>query len=95
MLFRSDILKNSHVKHYPSTWQVERYVSNCKETAGIQLGRTTIEGWVSGKSGWIYNVDSDGNILNISFHEPPSDISKYYSSNVSKQIKEEYLKILS
>ena len=61
------------------------------ETAGIQLGRTTIEGWVAGKPGWIYKVDDQGNILDIQFHEPPADVEKYYSENVAKQIIDEYL----
>ena len=57
------ILKNPHVKHFPPTWDVQKYVKNSKETAGIQLGRTTIEGWLCGKSSWIYKVDSDGVII--------------------------------
>ena len=50
---------------------------------------------MSGKPSWIYKVDSKGFILSKEKFDPPSDIEKYYSSNVSKQIKEEYLKILS
>jgi glycosyltransferase involved in cell wall biosynthesis len=93
--YLDSILENSHVKYFPSTWNVEKFVKNCKETAGIQLGRTTIEGWLSGKSGWIYKVDSNGDIIEKKKHDVPSDVEKYYSSNVAKQIKEEYLKILS
>ena len=93
--YLEDILQNSHVKHFPPTWNVEQYVTKCKETAGIQLGRTTIEGWMCNKPGWIYKVDSNGDILEITKNEPPSDIEKYYSLNVANQIKEEYIKILS
>jgi hypothetical protein len=39
-------------------------MKNCKET-GIMLGRTTIEGWMCIRGGWIYNVDN-GNIVNKS-----------------------------
>lgn len=85
----------SHVKYFNPTWNVEQYVLKCKETAGIQLGRTTIEGWMCGKDCWIYNVDSSGGILSKEKYSPPSDIEKYYSSNVCNQIKEEYIKILS
>ena len=88
------ILKNSHVKHFPPTWDVQKYVKNSKETAGIQLGRTTIEGWLCGKSSWIYKVDSDGVIIEKNKFEPPLDIEKYYALNVANQIKNEYLKIL-
>lgn len=88
------ILTNSHVKHFPSTWNVEPYVQKCSETAGIQLGRTTIEGWMCGKPSWIYKVDSGGFILSKEKFLPPSDIEKYYASNIATQIKEEYKKIL-
>jgi glycosyltransferase involved in cell wall biosynthesis len=88
------ILENPHVKHFPSTWNVEPFVQRCSETAGIQLGRTTIEGWMCGKPSWIYKVDSGGFILSKEKFNPPSDIEKYYSTNVATQIKEEYRKIL-
>jgi len=48
-----------------------------------------------GKSSWIYKVDSNGDIIEKNKYEPPTDIEKYYASNVAKQIKQEYLKILS
>jgi hypothetical protein len=48
-----------------------------------------------GKSGWIYNVDSSGNIVDKNLYEVPSDVEKYYSSNVSKKIKDSYIKILN
>ena len=88
------ILENPHVKHFPSTWNVEPFVQRCSETAGIQLGRTTIEGWMCGKPSWIYKVDTGGFILSKEKFDPPSDIEKYYSTNVVTQIKEEYRKIL-
>lgn len=88
------ILDNPHVKHYPPTWNIEQFVQKCSETAGIQLGRTTIEGWMCGKPSWIFKVDSGGFILSKERFEPPIDIEKYYSSNVSHLIKEQYKKIL-
>lgn len=88
------ILDNPHVKHFPSTWNIEQFVQKCSETAGIQLGRTTIEGWMCGKPSWIFKVDSGGFILSKERFEPPLDIEKYYSSNVSHLIKEQYKKIL-
>ena len=88
------ILTNLHVKHLPPTWNVEPYVQKCSETAGIQLGRTTIEGWMCGKPSWIYKVDSGGFILSKEKFDPPSDVEKYYASNVASQIKEEYKKVL-
>ena len=90
-----ELLEFSHVKHFPATNKVEEYVKNCSETAGILLGRTTIEGWLCGKSGWIYNVDNSGNIINKNKHEVPSDVYKFNSIEVAKKIKEEYIKILN
>jgi hypothetical protein len=48
-----------------------------------------------GKSGWIYNVDSNGHILDKKLHNTPSDVLKFDSDEVSKKIKEEYIKILN
>jgi glycosyltransferase involved in cell wall biosynthesis len=90
-----ELLNNSHVKHFEATNKVEPYVKNCSETAGILLGRTTIEGWLCGKPGWIYNVDSSGNILDKKKHDVPSDMDKFNSLEVAKKIKEEYIKILN
>jgi glycosyltransferase involved in cell wall biosynthesis len=90
-----ELLENSHVKHFQATNKVEEYVKNCSETAGILLGRTTIEGWLCGKPGWIYNVDNTGNIIEKKKHEVPSDVNKFNSDEVAKKIKEEYIKILN
>jgi hypothetical protein len=89
------ILLEPHVKHFPATWDVENYIFKSYETAGIQLGRTTIEGWLCGKSSWIYKVDSNGEILSKEKFDPPTDVEKYFTLNVAQQIKNEYLKILS
>jgi hypothetical protein len=88
------VLNEPHVKHFPPTWSVENFIYKCEETAGIQLGRTTIEGWLCGKPSWIYKVDSNGFILSKEKFNPPTDLEKYYTMNVAKQIKEEYLKII-
>jgi len=93
--YLNEILKNSHVKHFGPTLEVDKYIHKCSETAGILLGRTTIEGWMCGKSGWIYDIDSGGNIISKSLNNPPTDIEKFYSSNVSNKIINEYYKILN
>jgi glycosyltransferase involved in cell wall biosynthesis len=92
--YLNDILINSHVKYYNSTNKVEEFVKNCSETAGILLGRTTIEGWLCGKPGWIYNVDESGYIMTKEKHGVPEDVSKFNSLEIAKKIKEEYIKIL-
>ena len=92
--YLEDLLKSNHVKYHNATNKVEEFVKNCSETAGILLGRTTIEGWMCGKPGWIYNVDESGYILNKERFDIPKDINKFNSLEVVKKIKQEYIKIL-
>jgi hypothetical protein len=92
--YLENVLLENHVKHFPSTWKIEDFISKSYETAGIQLGRTTIESWMCGKPSWIYKVDSGGFILSKEKFDPPSDIEKYYTMNVAQQVKNEYLKLL-
>ena len=90
-----NILLQPHVKHFKPGWNVEKLINECSETAGIQLGRTTIESWLCNKPSWIYKVNSLGNIQSKEKFEPPTDLEKYYSDNVAMNIKEKYLEILS
>ena len=92
--YLEDLLKSNHVKYHNATNKVEEFVKNCSETAGILLGRTTIEGWMCGKPGWIYNVDESGYIINKERFDIPEDVSKFNSLEVVKKIKQEYIKIL-
>jgi hypothetical protein len=69
-------------------------VQQCDETAGILLGRTTIEGWLCGKGGWIYDIDKSGNILGKTFNPVPEDVNKFRSDNITKQIIEEYKEVI-
>jgi glycosyltransferase involved in cell wall biosynthesis len=89
------LLSQEHVKHFKPSWNVEKLINECSETAGIQLGRTTIESWMCGKPSWIYKVNSLGSIESKDRFEPPTDLEKYYTDNVASQIKEIYLSSLS
>jgi len=88
------MINQDHVKYYTPTLNVEKYIHQCDETAGILLGRTTIEGWLCGKGGWIYNVDNEGNIMDKTFHAVPNDIDKYNANNVVTNIMNVYKEIL-
>ena len=92
--YLGDLLTNDNVKYYESTWDVERYVKECEETASILMGRTTIEGWLCGKSGWIYQIDEQGNILSKELNDVPSDVEKYKSENIVSEIIEEYSSVI-
>ena len=84
------LLHNAHVKYFPPTSKPEDFIQQCDETAGILLGRTTIEGWLCNKKGWIYDVNSQGNIQSKKLHDIPEDISKFKRENVVTKIKEIY-----
>jgi hypothetical protein len=91
-----DMVKSySHVKHFPPTWDLKNYLINASETAGIQLGRTTIESWIARKKAWIYKVDPAGIIMSKELTETPDDVHKFYSENVAQQIRELFVKVLS
>ena len=88
----SEVMKNTHVRHFKETFHVEKFVAECYETAGVLLGSTTIEGWLCGKSGWIYNIDKFGNIINKTFLHPPYNLEIYKARNIANQIEKIYFK---
>lgn len=75
---------------YPDTWDIEEHLKDATETAGIMLGRTTLEGFACGLPGIIYDVDERGNIKSITRHGPPEDMSIYDSKLVAKRIYDIY-----
>ena len=89
-----DDLNESHVTYIEPTWDVEKYIKQCDETAGILLGRTTIEGWLCDRPGWIYDVDSSGNISSFELHQVPKDVNKFKSDKVIEETIKEYIKII-
>jgi len=95
--YLQDILKNTHVKYFNSTWKTEDFIKRVSETAGILLGRTTIESWFCGKPAWIYKVDSSGNILNKNLITPPSneELNKFDSNVVVELIEDKYYKLIN
>ena len=88
------IANESHVSYFEPTYNIEKFIQECDETAGILLGRTTIEGWLCGKSGWIYDVDSTGKIQSKNLYDVPSDIDKFNNIKVANQIIDIYKNIL-
>lgn len=72
-------------------WDVEREIAQCHETAGILLGRTTIEGWMCGRPGWIYDVDATGAIRSVALHPVPPDVGKFDSARVASELEQIYV----
>jgi glycosyltransferase involved in cell wall biosynthesis len=80
----------THVEVYPATWDVERHLAEASATAGILLGRTTIEGWLAGLPGWIYDIELDGSIKSRELFAPPRDLSLFDISTVADHIIQLY-----
>ena len=89
-----DNINETHVKWFDATANPEKFIHECDETAGIQLGRTTIESWLCGKPSWIYLVDNKGNIESKELHQVPSDIEKFRCDNVAREIIKRYKEIV-
>jgi glycosyltransferase involved in cell wall biosynthesis len=84
-----------HCKYLSARWDIETLVQECTYTAGILLGRTTIEGWACGKAGYIFDIDLHGKIKSYELHEVPQDMSKFDSKIVVKKILEIYNKAIN
>jgi glycosyltransferase involved in cell wall biosynthesis len=76
--------------YFPPRWDIETLLKECDQTAGIMLGRSTIEGWAMGLPGWIYDVDLKGNIRSKDLHQPPADIQQFDIKNVAQRILKVY-----
>ena len=90
---RTNLLDNitkDHVKYFEPTWGVEKYIKQTHKTAGILLGRTTIEGWLCGRPGIIYQVDESGDIESKNLYDPPNDINKFSSKTIVDEIIKTY-----
>jgi glycosyltransferase involved in cell wall biosynthesis len=80
-----------HVKYFEPTDKIEEFYYKCDETAGIMLGRTTIEGFLCGKPAIIYNVDKSGEIINSEYHLVPEDLSIFDFDTIISKIKTIYI----
>lgn len=77
-----------NIKYLDKRWTTETAVKNMDFTAGILLGRTTLEGWCCDIPSYIYLIDINGNILDIQ-SDPPENIKQLCNSNnvVKQHIK--------
>ena len=86
--------KHPNIKYIDKRWDTEMIVKNVDFTAGILLGRTTLEGICCGVPGYVYYIDKNGNILNIELIQP-DDTQKFNSKYIVKQHIDLYNKILN
>jgi len=94
MGYAADFTQFKHIKYLGVKQNVEDYLKKCNYTAGIFKGRTTIEGFLCGKPGWIYTVDKEGNILNKELTAVPTDIDKYRSDFSAKKVFNLYEEVI-
>ena len=90
----SNELISDKVKYLGIKSNVEDYIKQCDYTAGIFTGRSTIEGFLCGKKGYVYDVDKQGNIVNKVLMEVPEDIYKYSAEYSAKKVIKLYEEIL-
>ena len=93
--YSTEFSLKDHIKYLGVKSNVEDFIKKCDYTAGIFKGRTTIEGFMCGKQGWIYTVDKEGNILNKELQSVPNDIEKYKSDFSAKKVFKLYYEILN
>lgn len=63
------------VRYLAPRWHVERATVRCAMTAGVMVGRSTLEGWACGKPALVYDVDCDGAVQSVTLQPPPADLS--------------------
>lgn len=86
--------RHPNIKYINKRWDTETIVKNMDFTAGILLGRTTLEGWCCGVPGYMYLIDIKGNILDIDIHKPNNIEELCDSKNVANKHIELYNKII-
>ncbi len=86
-----------HMSQYPNvieyhkpTPDIDKLLATCHYTAGIYIGRTTIEGWLQGKDGWVYDLGRDGKLTPPVLMRVPNDLTKFERHNVAQQIVDIY-----
>ena len=87
---------STNVKYVDPCWDNEHLVKKVDFTAGILLGRTTLEGLHCGVPGYVYDIDTSGNIKDIQLIYPNTSLEKVSDSTyVVHQHIELYKKIIN
>jgi glycosyltransferase involved in cell wall biosynthesis len=73
-----------NIKYVDKRWDTENIVQMMHFTAGILLGRTTLEGWCCDVPGFMYLIDITGNITDIET-TPPTNIKELCNSKYVAQ----------
>lgn len=80
-----------NVKYIDPLWNNETIVKNMDFTAGILLGRTTLEGLHCNIPGYVYNIDIYGNITDIELLYPEDN--KFLKLSDSKFVVQNHIEL--
>lgn len=84
-----------NIKYTDKRWDTENIVKLMHFTAGILLGRTTLEGWCCDIPGYMYIIDIQGNIQTIETTAPDYIKELCNSKYVAEQHARLYNKIIN
>jgi glycosyltransferase involved in cell wall biosynthesis len=83
-----------NISYINSRWDTEHLVKNCDFTAGILMGRTTLEGWCCGVPGYMYQINKSGDILSIETEAPKDILTLCDSRYVAQQHVDLYKRVI-
>jgi hypothetical protein len=84
-----------NIKYIDKTWNTEDILKTVHFTAGILIGRTTLESWCCDVPSYVYNIDARGELLSITSDEVDNIKELCNSKNVAQQHLELYKKIIN
>ena len=90
--YYNDLNLPSNVKIIPMEWDNQHWVKQMHYTAGIMLGRTTLEGLHCGVTGMIFDVNVTGSINKIIRIDPAISCDIVEASN-SKFVRDKHIKL--
>ena len=83
-----DIPIHENLEHYAETDDMIPYYRQCDVVSGILLGRTSIEGLLSGKRVFQFDVDTRGNIVKNYWYKHDTSLDVFDRNNVANQLLE-------
>lgn len=86
--------QHPNVKYVAKRWDTETLVKQMNFTAGILLGRTTLEGWCCDIPGYMYLIDLYGNLIDIKVDKPENIKELCDSKYVTSRHLELYKKVI-
>lgn len=83
-----DVPTHVNLEHNRETSDMVSFYKQCDIVAGILLGRTSIEGLLSGKKVFQFDVDTQGNIIKNYWYKHDTSFDVFDRNFVAKQILE-------